>query len=67
MPSEKAKENKALVAICAACAKPVSTESAVALMGIEAGHRKQFIVCVTCANNGWRPPGFAGLYTARRR
>ena len=66
MPSDKAKQNKALVAICAAHNKPVSTESAVALMGIEDGRRKQFIVCNACANKGWRPPGFTGVYTSRQ-
>ncbi len=65
MPSEKAKENKALVATCSACGKKVSTESAVALMGLEDGRRKQFVVCVGCANHGWRPPGFAGIYSPR--
>lgn len=65
MPSEKAKENKALVATCAACNKSVPTESAVALGGVEDSRRKQFIVCVPCANKGWRPPGFSGIYTPR--
>ncbi|MHB8383598.1 MAG: hypothetical protein ACYDC3_14820 [Candidatus Binataceae bacterium] len=67
MPSEKGKDNKSLVVMCAACAKPVSTESAVALMGAEDGRRKQSVVCVICANAGWRPPGFAGLYSTRPR
>ncbi len=65
MPSEKAKDNKSLMATCVACNKPVSTESAVALMGAEDGRGKQFVVCIACANKGWRPPGFAGLYTVR--
>ena len=39
MPSEKAKENKALVATCAACQKAVSTEMMVALTGNENGKR----------------------------
>jgi hypothetical protein len=65
MPSEKAKENKSLVATCVACNKPVSTESAVALTGSENGTRKQFVVCIPCANKGFRPPGFAGVYTVR--
>ncbi|HUY29234.1 MAG TPA: hypothetical protein VMV27_17620 [Candidatus Binataceae bacterium] len=67
MPSEKARENKALVATCAACAKAGSTENAVALTGSEDGRRRQFVVCVACANGGWRPPGFTGLYTTRPR
>jgi uncharacterized protein with PIN domain len=66
MPSDKAKLNKALVATCVACNKPVSTESAVSLTGVEDGHHKQFVVCNVCANKGWRPPGFVGLYTARQ-
>ena len=44
MPSDKAKLNKALTATCVACNKPVSTESAVALTGIEDGHHKQYTV-----------------------
>ena len=66
MPSDKAKQNKALMATCVACNKPVSTESAVSLTGIEDGHHKQFVVCNVCANKGWRPPGFAGFYTMRQ-
>ncbi len=66
MPSNKAKENKALVAICVACNKSVSTESAVSMTGVEDGHPGQFTVCIACANGGWRPPGFAGLYSPRR-
>ena len=65
MPSEKAKENKNLVATCVACGKPVSTESMVSLRGREDGVAKSWSVCVLCANKGWRPPGFAGVYAAR--
>ena len=65
MPSEKAKENKSLSATCVACNKPVATESAVNLAGVEDGRRKFSIVCVACANKGWRPPGFCGVYTVR--
>lgn len=65
MPSEKAKENKALVATCRACEKSFSTEVMVALPGVEEGRPRQFPVCVTCAQNGWRPPGFSGIYTFR--
>ena len=65
MPSEKAKDNKALAATCVACNKVVSTESAVSLTGTEEGRRKAFVVCLPCANQGWRPPGFAGVYTVR--
>ena len=35
MPSDKAKANKALTATCVACNKAVSTESAVALTGVD--------------------------------
>jgi hypothetical protein len=65
MPSEKAKENKALIATCVACNKSVPTESAVSLTGVENGGRKYFVVCLPCANKGWRPPGFIGVYTVR--
>jgi hypothetical protein len=65
MPSEKAKENKALSATCIACNKPVSTELMVNLVGRENGRPKSFPVCIPCANNGWRPPGFRGVYTMR--
>jgi hypothetical protein len=65
MPSEKAKDNKALVATCVACKKAVSTESMVSLLGRENGKYKQFDVCLVCANGGWRPPGFEGIYTPR--
>jgi hypothetical protein len=65
MPSDKAKANKALTVTCVACNKPVSTESAVALTGAENGIRKQYVACVACANGGWRPPGFVGVYALR--
>ena len=65
MPSEKAKDNKALAATCVACNKAVSTESMVSLLGRENGKYKQFDACLVCANGGWRPPGFEGVYTAR--
>jgi hypothetical protein len=65
MPSEKAKDNKALAATCVACNKAVSTESMVSLLGRENGKYRQFDVCLSCANGGWRPPGFEGIYTPR--
>ena len=65
MPSEKAKENKSLVATCTSCGKSVSTEMATNLAGVENGNRKYYVVCIACANQGWRPPGFAGVYTVR--
>jgi uncharacterized protein with PIN domain len=66
MPSEKAKANKALTATCVACNKPVSTEVAVSLTGVEDGRHKQYVVCNKCANGGWRPPGFEGMLSFRR-
>jgi hypothetical protein len=65
MPSEKAKDNKALVATCAACQKSLSTEVMVSLSGRDNSRLKQFTVCVPCANGGWRPPGFDGIYLYR--
>jgi hypothetical protein len=65
MPSEKAKENKALMAICSACQKGFSPEVMVALAGAENGRRKRFPVCITCAENGWRPPAFDGIFSFR--
>ncbi len=65
MPSEKAKDNKALTATCVACQKTVSTEIMVALTGREDGKPRQYAVCVACADKGWRPPGFSGIYQSR--
>jgi hypothetical protein len=65
MPSEKAKENKALVAVCAACNKPFSTEVMVSLTGRDNGRPRPYSVCVACADKGWRPPGFSGVYRSR--
>jgi|GEM_PF-566806 len=67
MPSEKAKDNKALVATCVACNKTQSTELMVALAGQENGRLRYFPVCVMCAEDGWRPPNFNGIYTFRPR
>jgi hypothetical protein len=65
MPSERAKDNKALAATCVACQKSCSPEVMVALNGREDGRPKQYAVCVACANGGWRPPGFNGVYSYR--
>lgn len=65
MPSEKAKENKALVAVCAACNKSFSTEVMVSLTGRDNGRAQLHSVCVACADQGWRPPGFTGVYRSR--
>jgi len=65
MPSEKAKDNKALVATCAACQKSFSPEVMVSLPGLDGGRSKHYAVCVACADQGWRPPGFTGIYSFR--
>jgi uncharacterized protein with PIN domain len=65
MPSEKAKENKALAATCVACQKSFSPEVMVTLPGLVNGRRKPFPVCVTCAQSGWRPPHFDGIFSYR--
>ncbi len=65
MASEKAKENKALSAICSSCGKTFSVEIMVGLAGSENGRPKLFPVCLPCANQGWRPSGFKGVYTPR--
>jgi hypothetical protein len=65
MPSEKAKENKTLSAVCEACGKSFSTEVMVSLGGRENGRPRQHVVCIACVKGGWRPPGFEGLFTFR--
>ena len=55
MPSERAKENKQLVAACAACGKQFSTEL---LTGVVAGsgrNRRIVPVCEPCRATGWSP------------
>jgi len=55
MPSEKAKENKKLVASCAGCGKTLSTEL---LTGIVVGvppKRRLVAVCQACLEKGWTP------------
>jgi len=55
MPSEKAKENKQLVAACAACGKQMSTEM---LTGVVVGvgrNRRIVPVCDPCRAKGWKP------------
>lgn len=56
MPSERAKENKQLMATCAGCGKELSPES---LNGIVTGagrNRKIIPVCDPCRQKGWLPP-----------
>ena len=55
MPSERAKENKQLVAACAACGKEFSTEM---LNGIVVGSgrdRRIVPLCDPCHAKGWSP------------
>ena len=59
MPSEKAKENKALVARCAACDKTQSTELMQAVVVRQNGLRTSVPVCDPCIEKGWRPPDSA--------
>ncbi|OFV91430.1 MAG: hypothetical protein A3J75_02925 [Acidobacteria bacterium RBG_16_68_9] len=59
MPSEKAKENKKLVASCAGCGKTLSTEL---LTGIVVGappKRQLVAVCAPCLESGWTPEAAA--------
>lgn len=66
MPSGfSAKDNKALVAACLACQKITPTALMISLAGAENGRPKYSAVCLSCANNGWRPPGFSRLYQPR--
>ncbi len=66
MPSAfSAKDNKALVGICLACQKTTPTALMVSLTGSENGRRKYYAVCLSCADKGWRPPGFSGVYQSR--
>lgn len=56
MPSEKAKENKTLVAQCAACGSTVSTEL-IQGVRVQRGPRATTVaVCDPCRKKGWRPP-----------
>lgn len=55
MPSEKAKENKALVAQCAACEKTLSVELMQARVVRKGGKRWTVPVCESCLAKGWQP------------
>lgn len=56
MPSEKAKENKTLVATCRACGRPSSTEILHGLAVLERRRRTIIPVCEDCRRTGWKPP-----------
>ena len=55
MPSEKAKENKQLVAVCAACGKQLSTELLTGLVVGTGRARRIVAVCDPCRQKGWSP------------
>jgi hypothetical protein len=55
MPSERAKENKQLVAACAACGKPFSTELLTGVVCGSGRDRRIVPVCDACRASGWRP------------
>lgn len=56
MPSEKAKENKRLVAACAGCGKEMSTELLTGIVIGRGRHRRIVPVCDACRDQGWTPP-----------
>ncbi len=56
MPSEKAKENKTLMAQCAACEETVSTELIHGVLVEHNGQRATVPICDGCREKGWRPP-----------
>jgi len=56
MPSEKAKENKLLVAECAACQKSVSVELMTGVLVRKGSRREKLPVCDSCLAKGWKPP-----------
>jgi hypothetical protein len=57
MPSEKAKENKQLVAACAGCGQQVSTEMLKGLVVGRGRERRIVPVCEACQAKGWAPEG----------
>ena len=56
MPSEKAKENKTLVAQCTACGKSVSAELIHGVRIERDGKRTTTAICDDCRQKGWQPP-----------
>ena len=60
MPSEKAKENKTLTALCAGCGHTVSTELIHGVEAVAHGRRVRIPVCDECRLKGWEPPVEAG-------
>jgi hypothetical protein len=60
MPSEKAKENKTLVAQCAACGKTMSAELIHSVLVERNDRRATVPVCDACREKGWQPPAGNG-------
>ena len=56
MPSERAKENKQLIAACAACGKELSTELLTGVVVGSGRDRRIVPVCDACRAAGWTPP-----------
>jgi hypothetical protein len=59
MPSEKAKENKTLVAQCSVCGKTASAELIHGVLIEQDGKRATVPVCDACREKGWQPPAAA--------
>jgi hypothetical protein len=55
MPSERAKENKQLVATCAGCGKSMSAELLVGIVVGSGRERRIVPVCQPCREKGWTP------------
>ena len=55
MPSERAKENKRLVAACAGCGQELSTESLTGVVLGSGRNRRIIPVCDPCRAKGWSP------------
>ena len=55
MPSEKAKENKQLVAACAGCGKQLSTEILTGVVFGTGRQRRIVPLCDACKAKGWTP------------
>ena len=55
MPSERAKENKQLVATCAACGKQMSVELLAGLIVGRGRQSRSLAVCEPCRAKGWVP------------
>jgi len=56
MPSEKAKENKTLVAQCSVCGKTASAELIHGVLVEYNGKRLTVPVCDACREEGCQPP-----------